>query len=1142
MDVNQNGFAKSSKWNNIRNINKIEDDMSECFDERTFESIRKNKRKTLINKETVSYQLLEFIYQILRESDEIQISEEEIKFDVRGRFKSEITNMYFNETSLMDKEDLFILALHTETETASKQKAIAYGKNKVSKFLSSSKAKSQSEDIQEPAEPNSILGKLSEILDIDVRQQHEWTQKLRKKEGVVNVIVEEIQLHGKEYKASNTVFCKLGLAPGDDLKTNTMASIEGVTRTISEKKIDAQMVWGESVQLPFNKGECLCVEVWSNNYCQEKSKKKGDQDKKQNTCIATKIGQCQVQTGSQNLMTCKNHPLLSLSGKDVKGSITLEIEIIPSQGELRVLGYSEHQRYNLFKSLLQAAITYQISNYIPLSFCCLEQSIEEVCKRFSSEMGLTEFQVTTAHWAHVSKTAQFIESKRELEYSLILLNSKWENESVRLEEDEIEKLLESIKGFYNKHLEQLKFILTSYPPTKEEASYHVSEHLGVLLKLFRFLRDRNIFEDSDKFEFHIESNLRDGIYSWYSRTLEKEVNRGSFTSYLDSLNIFCQHIINFIRLLRKNYPSQSSIVKLDIPKLALTAIDPFLSGEIEQFLHQIAGNRGSVNDHLIFSIFILDRKIKLLLKEKEHFHSNNVKINFHLDVHGEWFKEFVNDWLAILKTASVENVNKAIEVESSIKAGFEDKNVTSSLIDIAFCLIPNYIFYSKMQEYQDIGIQLHVSYQVLLLIQETLENYVQKMGIKMRKLVGMQQETNFKMTDEICQILNNIHFAKEYLEEVPKKFETAPDSNLRALLGEAEECLQKKKSQILSEITPPFNSQFKKYFTVLLTSPADTPIMDAIADLMNWLLSIIKVCSVQLNQEIFNEFLQVLWMNIVLIIKHLVADKQTSSGKFDLISKSLNILFEFFYNDGEGLPHEMMEDSQYLSLNDQLQRLNMKSLELVLRSARVLADKREGAENRYGSLTYSTVYHPDNEILEITIMTLKDIPNPSFTGKFTPLIKVDTVPHSDKFEPVNTKPLKHSKNIFINEVLQFPIPLGDIDSSVVRISLVYTHSMGLRDQGYSGSIYIRGENIGRSSSDLRGFLAQQEKSTVGGLVEQNFAFPPNEENDYINILKERTDAVAQRYMQELNEALKKEVELNKYTAKVNRFSFFQRSK
>ena len=1124
---------------------RVEDPMMRSyFDQEEIKSLRKSRGTTQIKKDSKSSQMLDFIYQVLQECDALQVTEDQVLFEARGRENSVTTNICFgNEATQEEKKDLYTIALLGERENQRKLRSGSHS----CKLSKQEQAKQQAikrntqweQEIKEGQQIN-ISETLSEILELSNEQKKQWEENFHKKDMVLNVKIHEGKLSTQKLETEyHSIYCQVGLVSPNRIKKNQLhlEDIRHNSKSTSNKANTNEPSWEESIQLTLGAHNCLAVELWGECTVEEKSKKR-DSPKKQPMLVKRLIGQCALDLGRQMKIQRKCCPLLSLSGKETTGTLTLSIELV-DKVELSVRGLSDFKKYKLYKSLLIEAIRYQISNFLPLTFISMDPSVEKLCETIAIQLKLSEFEINASRWSYINSVDSFIDSKKELEYGLIILNSKWDSEAHKLDPEEKEELLHNIHRFYKDKLEVVKFLLLKYPPRNEKALTKINEHLGLLLKQFRFLKDRKVLDETEDFRRQIICKFKEGVYRWYMRTDERVTNKKDPLTHVQSLNTFCQHTILFIQMLRKYYPGQNSIVKVDISQIAFATIDPLLAGEIEMCLDKIAKVKHEVSDKLIMSIFSLDRKLKLLLEEKKHIFKDDLEL--HLDLHSEWFKNFTTMWLNILRRVSVEYVDSVIKVETGLQEEiYGDLNITTSALDIAICLFPSYCFYAKMEEYLDPITRIHFAFQIVLGIQETLIRYVQLMGVKISEIVAKSRQHEFMLTNEMCLILNNIHFVKEYLEEIPRKLETH-NSNIAeghnaghkmfiALLEEAEECLQHEEDQLLSAILPHFDSQIKKYFKHL-NSVLNKPVEDVMTGLMDWLVVNFKVSTV-LSEVVFTELLEKLWRQVLSNIRVLMNGKQALSIHYEQILKVLNILFDFFHNGGEGLSYDALKNEPFTEIQRQLNLEMMSSSDLILKCVRGFADNGNSTNKNYGTLTYSTVYYDDREMLETSIMSLKDIINPSFTGKFKPFIEVSIIPKTLNIEASTTKIIKYSNDIFINEALHTPIPRDKIGNVVVKISLNYRDIFGIRDQGYSGAIYVNGESIGHCSSDL-GHIINHAENKVGNLIEGKFVFPSTENNENLNILRKRTDSTSQLFIKELTNEEKKEQMLNRYTQNVN---------
>ena len=1081
----------------------------DCFNQEGIATLRKSRKSMKTKK--INFEIQDFIYHVLEESDEVHISEDQVFFEARGRERHNSRKIYFgSDMTMQDKEDLYTIALLGDIDeegSIRKERAKSYNEHK-----RGSPKKGGIKHFSE-IRATSRIEMLSQILELPQEDKIQCRSKLNSKNAVVSVKVHEANVNGKS-NASQLYYCKVGLVSIRDMKTKSrLDDVSSDVRTTNTTQSIGELRWNESFALMLGNETGLCVEVWNECTVLEKSKKKTKE-----TRVKTFAGQCRVGLGK---MTEKKI-LFSQDGKSQSGYVTLSIDVKECVAT-GLTEYSDDRKYLLYKTLLNEAVTYQISRGIPISYGNMETSVETVCTKIADILKLNEFERTAAEWSYFQSVENIIESSGKLEVNLIILNSKWDNQAEKTAGQEQRNLLHEINTFYKENLEKIKYILLKIPPRNENAAIQINRRFGILQILFLFLKDRDVISPTEDLKSHIINKIKEGVYSWYARTEERIINKESMQTYVNTLHTFCQHIIKFIQMLRKYYPGQSSVAKIDISQIAIVAIDPLLAGEVEMCVQNVSQAKAS--DELIFSMFSIERKIKLLIKEKNSMKDTDIEL--HIDFHVEWFRQFINKWLNILKKVSVEYVDKVIKYETSLKdIGVGQENLSSSAYDIAICLYPNYCFHAKMQEYLDTANRIHFSFQVVLLIQETLMRYIQIMGGKISQIVDGSEKNGFKLTTEICQIFNNIHFVKEYLEEVPRKLNTnsgdvtESDTRYQNLIKEAEECLGNEKSRVLSVILPHFHTQIKQYLRNL-TSKENLPVEDAISDLMEWLVANIQICTTQLTQAMFNELLEVLWDLLLDNIYIIISDKQTSCNCHQQIFRAINILYDFFYNDGDGLSLEKIKKELFKNILQKVQLEMINSYDLMLECVREFANTNEMKFRSYGKLTFSMVYYEDRCILETNIMKVENIYNPSSMGKFKPIIEMSVIPKHLNIEVTQTKPYKFSENIFINEVLHVPIPQNLFSSIIIKISLFYRDALGIRSECYFGSIHVDTNRIGRGANNLREVINATDNN-IGSLVERNFIYPFQEDSEKVKILRKRTDSVAQGFLKEMVQEQKKE--------------------
>ena len=1109
-----------SRWS-LSNENQIKQfeatNVTEFFDGKRISKMRRitqKKTQTLIEAE--SSQRQEFVCDVLEGCDDIQLTEDDVLCITKEENKSH--NSSVAKLTVEDKENLFAIALLGEREKERENNS-SFGKSGKPPLKRKNEMINKSFELQSPQgclveQHDCVLEVLTQILGISQSDSMEWKEKIATSNTVVSIQIHEGKVSGDLLSNEQAYYCKVGLVSIREMKTKSrLDDVSSDVKATNTVQSIGEPKWNESFDLTLGNETGLCVEVWNECTVLEKSKKKtkGNVEPK---LEKTLVGQSIVELGSKKMekICC---PINSQNGKNVLGQITLSIEVIDP------LSHSDSRKYSCYQKLLCEAIAYKEKNSLSV-----EPSIENVCTQMAKFLKLSEFEKTAMKWSCINEINENLELNEKLEVDLIILNSQWDSQAKKMEPLERQALLQEIHRLYVKTLDKIKF---GFPPRNENASSQINRILGILLKIILFLKDRDVIPPTEELKHHIVNKIKEGVYSWYARTEERVVNKESMQTYVNTLNLFCQHITKFIQMVRKYYPGQSVVAKIDITQIAIVTVDPLLAGEVEMCIQKISKTKAS--DELIFSMFSIERKIKLLLKEKNHLKDSDIEL--HLDFHVTWFRQFISKWLEILKNVSVEYVNKVIKYEINLKdIGVGQANLSSSAYDIAICLFPNYCFHAKIQEDLNSEDRVPFSFQVILLIQETLMRYIQIMGRKISQIVDGSEKNGFKLTTEICQLLNNIHFVKEYLEEIPKKLNAISGENGESdtrylnLIKEAEECLGNEKLRVLSVILPHFSTQIKRYFKDL-TSKENVPVEDVISDLMDWLVANIQTCSTQLTQAMFNELLEVLWDLLLENINIIISDKQISCNVYQQIFSAINILHDFFYNDGDGLSLDKINKELYHNILEKVQLEMTSSYDLMLECVREFANTNEMNFRLYGKLTFSMVYYEDRGILETNIMKVENIYNPSFTGKCKPIIEVSIIPRSLNFEAAQTKFFKFSEDIFINEVLYVHIPQDKFSNTVVKISLYFRDTLGIRSECYSGSIHVEEKRVGRGASNLTELINETD-SNIGSLVERNFIYPFQEEDKKAKVLQKRTDPVAQGFLKEMIQEQKKEQSLNKY--------------
>ena len=644
--------SKNSRWSlSMQKQRQMEaTNVTEFFDGKRISKIRKisqNKIQTPV--EIQSSQRQEFVCDVLEGCDDIQVTENEVLCITKEENKSHNSNVV--KLTVEDKENLHAIALLGERE---KER----GNN--SSFEKSGKQplKRKNEMINKSFELQSsqgclveqqdcVLEVLTQILGISQNDSMEWKEKIAARNTIVSIQIHEGKVSGDMLSNEQAYYCKVGLSIRGIKTKSRLDDVSSDVKTTNTIQSIGEPKWNESLELTLGNENGLCVEVWNESTVMERSKKK-TKDDAEPKLEKTLVGHTIVELWSKKMkMICC--PINSQNGKNMIGQITLSIEVIDP------ISHSDSEKYSWYQKLLCETIDYKEKNSLSV-----EPSIENVCTQMAKFLKLSEFEKTAAKWSYINEINENLESNGKLEVDLIILNSQWDSQAKKMEPLEQQALLQEIHRLYVKTLDKIKF---RFPPRNDNAFSQINQILGILLKIILFLKDRDVIPPTEDLKCHIVNKIKEGVYSWYARTDERVVNKESMQTYVNTLNTFCQHIIKFTQMLRKYYPGQSAVAKIDITQIAIVTIDPLLAGEVEMCIQKISQTKAS--DELIFSMFSVERKIKLLLKE--HNHSKDSDIELHIDFHVEWFRQFINKWLDILKKVSIEYVDKVIKYETNLK-------------------------------------------------------------------------------------------------------------------------------------------------------------------------------------------------------------------------------------------------------------------------------------------------------------------------------------------------------------------------------------------------------------------------------------------------------------------------------------------
>ena len=862
-------------------------------------------------------------------------------------------------------------------------------------------------------------------------------------------------------------------------------------------------IWDEQYKLPLlSKADYLLLELW-----RAKDKKKSDEY----------LGRCLIKLDSHMEEIVEQvYEFTSNSGKLTDWTILLSMKIIANASQTKFIAkYDISQKLDIFLTFTTELTHYLSRNNHTLYFKKCAQPFERIKNKITDILGLNHFQVTSSAFECSelwSKSKQL--NQEDIEMSMGILNCQWEKPDNILTMQQRSNLNLQMSNLFEQETRRLEHLLIEFPPNQLESKKHLDTIISNIIGSYTFLLNRNVLNSDYDINKEITKKLMKGINNWYKDTSQAILTRSSTEAELGSLVTLCDAILHLIETSDMSYKDSVSAANTNFSNLIIFTIDTRLCTEIGNITKRVLMEEPKIGQEfnkLYFTSFLVYRKVALMLKRV--LLAKSALDTFELSAVHELFRPFLNHWILALMEVSIKSIETTIEIETDETHLYRGIKVSSSAIDIGLCLLPSYIFYSKLEDWPDIQDRLLLALQVIQLNVDALLKYNQKMSGKIEKLVA-NPNLQFELNTEIGILLNNCYSVRYYLEEAPERIHweklksCLEEENQKNAIGKLiEGCLvkiQASEFETIQTIGKVYKSQFTSLYREFISSVHSGNTTEiAIDDLMKWLLRNINVAIQSLCPDLFIPLLEEMWRQSLNYISK-YKDPNKSKGNSNKILESLVILYEFFDNDGEGIGTEKVGGTTYDSLIDHFSLYIQDSHELMMVFGTDVSEFCQQAPDKRGSCDYSVAYLIDKELLEINIIQIENIPSPSTSSSVSIYLQAVILPKYDaKVYECKTELKKYDSSMVIDEVMSIPVASSAMDSGfILQMSLYYrsSHKLGLYSD-YGGSIFLISECIGqmKSTGSLVDLLTG--KNEVRKPIKMSFVDPG--ESEVLAVLRER---------------------------------------
>ena len=898
-------------------------------------------------------------------------------------------------------------------------------------------------------------------------------------------------------------YCRLVLVSRDALARNPKGRITelvpkgSLVQTSQVVPRTLEPVWKEEFEFAVGADELLLVEVWD---CDEEPEKflsrtgiKGLKAKVKDHLSSGQddfMGRCVVDFATFDTSSPSStwYELRSHSGKSYRGKLHFTVQTHVRLEDSLFRAYKEsRQGADLLEMFLLEAARHCTQMDNPFLNGRLPEPYLSASYAMQDLLVMSEFESTVVRLPLLAKyITKYTYVRDELCMTTLILSSLWQEQIEIIPMKSVQNISEHFYSIYKHELQLLDKISNVFPNNCPRSISQLSAVLKSLTQVFKFLQfTRRLPEDLLLSDILKEKILKD-IDTWIHLEFAKAQPLSPTNPELDQAAILSDVCCSAAQYLANSWAGyQKPFKKVGVVYFDLVyfRLEELLAREIQEFFKTF-----DVKDHFL----VLGKEEKNLeneILEKSKgalvifrlYQGVRDVLNFstytkHIPEDGlclqqlyVWFKPCVITWMEVTRSIATACLERVVRYDSGqVYDTHSNVKVTSSVVDTALSFEQCYQFYERLQwpvseDTFNFVIKLTIvggdiaKYFAHLLLKKLEENIKVEIVTKKR----------FTIDENACLLLNNVYLTQYHLKEIPSRLkweciskdfeglEQSPVDTLQRVLDDSIEDVKNTESKMLILLGNYFEGQFRDNYHDFITQNFDIEFNSAIDPLMQWMVSNIQASCDTLTQEHFTVLLNELWLRVIKILIMYKDDKAKAEGQYKRLYLSLEVLYQFFYGNGDGLSEQQMHSFEFEILQNYFKLYSLDTKGLIDKYYCDQAKANTNIQQKYGCLTFSVYYQTAKDTLNISILRGENFPRmDSFTSSCDPYITVNLLPDLSVMKTLKTKHHRKTLSALFDEEFSVEIPLNRLleDSRVVQISLWDWDR--LSQDEYAGSIYL----------------------------------------------------------------------------------------
>ncbi|XP_066914900.1 BAI1-associated protein 3-like isoform X2 [Clytia hemisphaerica] len=313
----------------------------------------------------------------------------------------------------------------------------------------------------------------------------------------------------------------------------------------------------------------------------------------------------------------------------------------------------------------------------------------------------------------------------------------------------------------------------------------------------------------------------------------------------------------------------------------------------------------------------------------------------------------------------------------------------------------------------------------------------------------------FDVTDELCIMMNNTAHVLQFLDYVPKaaQFDQYLDAmrlterekdverssqTLHNILNCAKEDMRNKLDQIILHVGKRMKESLKDYILKIITNNQKT-VDESCDDLLEYIENNLTTLSSSLLSQVFERILDHMWKAVLECMTDLTK-KKLLQRHYKKLQELLQIVFDFFHGDGNGLSVEALQGALHQELTYCLQ-LNSSSTEELIENYFVdQCEQQKAADSSLGKTAFKVFFDNLTKKLNVYVLNAANILPLDSSGKSDPYIKLSVQPQHlfPQVKPQKTKFQKETLYPLFDESFQL-IAYKHLERGFPHYRIAYGH-------------------------------------------------------------------------------------------------------